>query len=121
MNRVVHFEIPADDPETSSKFYQEIFGWTFTKWEGPMPYWLIDTGSGAPGINGGMLVRRDPAQPVANTIEVNSVDEYAAKIESLGGKIVLPKMPIPGVGYLAYFSDLDGNIFGIMHNDPNAS
>ncbi len=118
MNRVVHFEIPADDPEASSKFYQEIFGW---KWEGPMPYWLIDTGGEGLGINCGMLERRHPAQPIANTIEVSSVDESAAKVESLGGKIVVPKMPIPGVGYLAYFSDLDGNIFGIMQNDPNAA
>jgi predicted enzyme related to lactoylglutathione lyase len=30
-------------------------------------------------------------------------------------------MPIPGVGWLAYFKDLDGHIFGVMQIDAGAA
>src|SRR5918993_4170444 len=59
MGRVVHFEIHAENPERAIAFYRELFGWEFTRWEGPMPYWLIRTGgAGEPGIDGGLMQRR---------------------------------------------------------------
>ena len=69
MPRVIHFEIHADNPERAVKFYTDLFGWQFTKWAGPMDYWLIVTGpDGQPGINGGLMRRHGPApvegQPV---------------------------------------------------------
>ena len=61
MARVVHFEIHVDDPERASAFYSSLFGWAITKWDGPVPYWLIVTGpDGTPGINGGMMKRMHP-------------------------------------------------------------
>lgn len=119
MNRPVHFEIPSADPQRAIAFYQSIFGWQFQKWEGPVDYWLISTGEG-PGINGGLMPRRDPAQPCVNTIEVADIDATTSTITAQGGQNVVPKMPIPGVGWLAYFKDIDGHIFGIMQNDPAA-
>jgi len=101
--RPIHFEIPAENVERAIGFYQNVFGWTFQKWDGPMPYWMIVTGKeGEPGINGGLMPRRDPAQPCVNTVGVASVDETVATVESNGGVCVVPKMPIPGVGWLAY-------------------
>lgn len=44
MARIVHFEIPADDPERAIKFYEDVFGWEVQKWEGPFDYWLVTTG-----------------------------------------------------------------------------
>jgi predicted enzyme related to lactoylglutathione lyase len=121
MNRVVHFEMHADNPEETLKFYEKVFGWKSQKWEGPEPYWLITTGDeNEPGINGGMAKRKDPAGNVYNTIQVSSVDETVTKIEENGGEIVVPRMAIPGVGYLAYFKDAEGNVSGIMHDDPSA-
>jgi uncharacterized protein len=62
-NRVVHFEIPANQPEALTKFYGEIFGWKFQKAPFPGPeYWLCDTGSNGPGINGAVMKRQDPRQ-----------------------------------------------------------
>jgi len=55
-----------------------------------------------------------------NTIEVSSVDEYIKKIEASGGKAITAKMPIPGIGYMAWCKDTEENTFGIMQNDPNA-
>ena len=121
MPRVIHFEIPADNPDRAVRFYSDVFGWQFKKWEGPMEYWLITTGAdGQPGINGGMLRRAQPGSGTVNTIDVPSVDEYVANIEKKGGQVVLPKMPIPGIGYLAYCQDPEGNTFGIMQADPSA-
>jgi len=121
MPRVVHFEIPADSPERAVKFYQEVFGWQFQKWEGPMEYWMVTTGpEGRPGINGGLLRRQQPGQGTVNTVDVESVDAAVATVEKNGGKVALPKTAIPGVGYLAYGIDPEGNIFGMMQADPNA-
>ena len=121
MNRPVHFEIPAENPERAIAFYQKVFGWTFQKWDGPMPYWLVMTGpTDQPGINGGLMPRRDPAQPCVNTMDVANVDASLATITGSGGQCVVPKMPIPGIGWLAYCKDTEGHIFGIMQNDPSA-
>ena len=118
--RPVHFEIPVDDPDRAIQFYSEIFGWKIEKWPGPTDYWLIKTGEG-PGIDGGFLRRRDPAQPCVNTIGVDNLDQTLKNVESHGGKCVVPKMPIPGIGWLAYCTDLDGHIFGLMQPDASAS
>ena len=121
MPRIIHFDIPADDPARAQKFYQELFGWTFEKWDGPMEYWIAKTGDEKqPGINGG-LAKRMPGQiGVTNTIDVDSVDEFAKKIQSKGGKVIMPKTTIPQVGYFAQCMDTEGNIFGIIQMDKNA-
>jgi len=51
---------------------------------------------------------------------VPSVDEYLKKITDKRGTIALPKMPIPGIGWLACAKDTEGNNFGIMQADANA-
>lgn len=120
MPRVVHFEISSDEPEKAIEFYKNIFGWEFQKWEGPMEYWLIMTGDKTqPGIDGG-LGRKSPDNLDNNVIDVDDVDEALKKVEANGGSIVRPKSAIPGVGWLAYFKDLDGNVFGLMKDDPDA-
>ena len=120
MPRVVHFEIHADDPERAMRFYGDVFGWTFQRFGGE-EYWLVHTGeAGAPGIDGGLMRRRDPAGAVYNTIDVPSVDEWVGRLTGAGGTLVVPKMSIPGVGWLAYFKDPEGNVHGIFQNDPAA-
>jgi predicted enzyme related to lactoylglutathione lyase len=125
-NRPVHFEIHAADPDRAAAFYAALFGWTFTKWDGPMPYWLIATGTGT-GVDGGMMPRQgsppEDGQPVnawVMTVDVASVDESLAAALEHGGTLAVPRMPIPGMGWLAYAKDPEGNIFGMMENDPAA-
>lgn len=136
MNRPVHFEIHAADPEGAARFYREVFGWEIREWTMPgveLPpenrYWLVNTGpDGTPGINGGIVVRRGAA-PVQGqavnafvvTMDVASVDESVARATANGATLALPKMPIKGVGWLAYCHDPAGNIFGMMQNDPSAA
>lgn len=129
MPRVVHFEVHAEHPDRAIRFYTELFGWQFTKQDLPMPYWLIRTGDDAqPGINGGLMGRMGGApmdgQPVnayVCTVDVESVDHYFQRAILLGGTAALPKMPIPGIGWLAYVKDTEGNILGMMQNDPTAA
>jgi predicted enzyme related to lactoylglutathione lyase len=127
MPRVVHFEIHAADTERAVNFYTTLFGWSFQKWEGPMEYWLVTTGpDDQPGINGGLVRRQgeiDGQAVIAYvcTVDVENLDSSVQTALDNGGQIALPKMPIPGMGWLAYCKDTEGNIFGMMQNDPNAN
>ena len=56
-----------------------------------------------------------------NTVDVPSVDEYVDKVTASGGKVIMPKQAIPGVGYMAYLQDTEGNTFGIMQMDQSVS
>ena len=134
MSRVVHFEIHASNPEQLITFYSSIFGWSIEPWGPPGFYWLIRTapnatgGDAPPGIDGGMLQRRGERAAEGQgvnafvcTVNVDDVVAAMARAEELGGSVALPRMPIPGVGWLAYFKDPDGNIVGVMQNDPAAA
>jgi hypothetical protein len=121
MARVVHFDISAENLERAIQFYESIFGWKFTKWEGPMAYWLISTGpQDEPGIDGGLSKREGTDAQVTNTIEVESIDQILDKIVKAGGKIIQPKGAIPGVGYFAQCTDTEGTIFGVMESYEGA-
>ena len=127
--RPVHFEIHADDPERAIAFYKSVFDWKIERWgAGDPPYWLVRTGEeGTPGIDGGLMKRMGPPpadmQPLnsfLNTSDVPDLDRFKKKVDDAGGKQVVKRMPIKGVGWLAYFKDTEGNLFGLMQADPNA-
>lgn len=136
MNRVVHFEIHAQDPGKLAAFYKQVFGWDLNKWENPGgEYWLVMTGptieegkvAGPPGINGGLLKRRgdspkggEPVNAFMCTIQVDSLDQTVAAITAAGGSVAVPKYAMPGMAWMAYCKDPDGNIFGVHQADPSA-
>src|SRR5262245_53788232 len=134
MNRVVHFEIHASDMDRAQKFYESIFGWKFMNMGGEYgEYRVIMTGPGPDeiaaggvtmenvGINGGLTKRMGPP-PAENApvfgyvciVGVENIDETIAKIESAGGTLALAKNKVPTIGWLAYYKDTEGNIFGII-------
>ena len=128
MSRVIHFEIHADNPERAVGFYTKLLGWQFSKWDGPMEYWLVNTGADPePGINGGLMKRMGPPPTPGQavnafpcTVNVDNLDTSLRLAVSLGATVAMPKMPIPGMGWLAYFHDTEGNILGMMQADPAA-
>jgi len=121
MPRVIHFDLRGEDAERAKGFYADVFGWKFDKWDGPSDYWLVTTGSDQePGINGGFMKRERAEENTVLTIGVPSADEYADKIEKSGGTIIVPKAVIPGVGYIVTCRDTEGNVFGIIEDDPQA-
>jgi predicted enzyme related to lactoylglutathione lyase len=126
MPTIVHFEIPSDDIQRSKKFYNELFGWNIEKWAGlseGMEYWLISTvdDKGNKALGGGMMKRQSPQQlGITNYFDVKSVQESSAKVEQLGGKVIMPKSPVPGMGYMAVCKDSESNGFGIFEADQTA-
>jgi len=94
MDSVVHFEIPADNPECAQKFYSAVFGWKINSMPN-MAYALLATTEVGknqmpikPGaINGGMLKRQAPVESVVITINVASIDDAAKKIAKQGGRL----------------------------------
>jgi predicted enzyme related to lactoylglutathione lyase len=122
MSRVIHFEINADEPERAVQFYTNVFGWKINRWDGPEDYWLVTTGeSSEPGIDGAIQTRTNPNMATVNTIGVDSLDQALANVQTNGGVIVQPKTVVPGVGYWAMCLDSEGNPFGMMQENPQAS
>ncbi len=127
---IVHFEIPADQPERAAKFYRELFGWEINRWqapEGSMEYWMVQTvptdAEGKPtrqGVNGGLMRRMYAGQPPVNYINVADVDEFVRKAERLGAKALGAKQPVPGMGWFAQLTDTEGNVFAIWQTDSAA-
>ena len=124
---IVHFEIPADNPEKLKQFYENVFGWKIERSPGPVEYWSITTvpvdEQGRPteiGVNGGMMKRQNPEHKLTSYILVESVDAYAKKIEDAGGKILAPKTAVPSTGYWAMFTDPDGNVLAIWEENKGA-
>jgi len=121
MDKVVYFEIPADDVERAKKFYKNVFKWAIQ----PMPemdYTMVKTTETDPetmmpkepgAINGGMPKRSATVKAPIITISVESIDDSVKKIEKGGGKIVSPKQPIGEMGFIAYFKDSEGNTLGL--------
>lgn len=119
MFRVVHFEVPTDNTTASRKFYENVFGWKFTKWEGPMDYWLITTGApGTLGIDGALGGAANEMKGTVNTVEVLDLDEAIKKTEENGGQVIMPKAEIPGVGWLVYVREPGGAVLGMIQNLP---
>ncbi len=125
MNKVVHFEVPADDLKRAQEFYTKVFGWEIKDYGLPgMEYLMVRTvdadEAGMPkeagAINGGMQKRMNPSESVVIVLNVSSVDEYLKKVEEAGGKMVMPKMQVSDMGYYARVTDTEGNVIGIWEN-----
>lgn len=123
MPRVAHFEICADDVARAVSFYQHVFGWEIRKWDGPHDYWVVITGEDAdlPGINGGILDRRDSFAGSVNLVDVPALDNALLRVVEAGGVIIHSRSTIAGVGFVAYCRDSEGNPFGLIERDDMAA
>ncbi|MFN2568797.1 MAG: VOC family protein [Candidatus Dormibacteria bacterium] len=124
MNNLYYFEIQAADPERAMRFYETVLGWAFTKQEGlPTDYWTIE----AAGIPGGLLRRPANTPPPEHgtnayvcSMQVDNFDAIATTILQNGGRVALDKFAIPGKCWQGYFTDPEGNSFGVFQPDPTA-
>ena len=121
MARITHFDIYVKDVDRASAFYKAAFDWKIERWEGPMEYWFVITGDlEKTGINGGMAIGEPLLKGGELTLEVDSFDATVEKVEKAGGDLEREKGAIPGVGWFGTVSDTEGNVFGIMEEDPEA-
>jgi predicted enzyme related to lactoylglutathione lyase len=122
-DRIVHFEIPFDDGDRATAFYQTVFGWQ-TQSIPEMEYTMAMTGPAGddgmpsePGfINGGMFQRTETLNVPMVTIGVDDIDASLEKVESSGGQTVEAKMAVGDMGFAAYFKDPEGNLVGLWQN-----
>jgi uncharacterized protein len=116
---VVHFTIPADDPERARKFYSATFGWKMS----PFPdreYTMVSTGEvdeqGMPKksgyVWGGIGKRGSHLEHPVVTINVDEITTAEKTIEKNGGTILQRKQPIGdgSMGWTGYFKDSEGNV-----------
>lgn len=121
MNGLTHFEIPVDDIDKAKEFYSNLFDWEFNYFE-EMKYLMFTTESedGKSKVGGGIFKKQNENHTVTNYITVKSLADSAEKVEELGGKIVVPKSPVPGMGWFVHFTDMDGNLLALWENDSEA-
>jgi predicted enzyme related to lactoylglutathione lyase len=123
MPNVAHFAINADDVSRAKRFYERVFGWTITAW-GPPNFYMVRTGGEAdPGVLGSIQGRRELLEGQRTigfecTIAVESIDATAKAVLANGGRTIMDKSVIVGVGTLMFFQDTEGNVFGAMQYDP---
>ncbi len=119
MPNIVFFEVPVNDVDRAKGFYSDIFAWRINCIP-EKDCCEINTNVSTGITHGGILRRVHPEQRITNYIEVPSVDEYSAKVEKLGGKVILPKKAVPAVGYFAICQDTEGNTFILWECDNQA-
>ncbi len=123
MPTIVHFDIASEDPQRAKKFYQSLFDWKMASPPGMEGYYLVGTKDleGKDSVGGGLGKRMDPSQKITCYFGVDSLEAYTAKIRELGGTVVVPKISVPGWGYMANCIDTEGNAFGLWQDDKNAA
>jgi uncharacterized protein len=122
MDKVQHFEIPADDMARAKKFYSSVFGWKIQDVPS-MEYAMADSvetdenGQPIGGTNGGILKRNTEYATVTSiTITVSDADKAIQKVISAGGTLVRKKEKFGNIGYVAYVKDTEGNVLGIWQS-----
>jgi len=121
MAKIVHFEIPADDPQRAGAFYHDVLGWEISRFGGE-PYWLVRAGEdGEPGVNGAIVTRDDLHRMPVLVAGVADIDTVLRRVDSSGGRVVQSKLPVPGVGWSAYITDQEGNTIGLFQPDASAT
>jgi predicted enzyme related to lactoylglutathione lyase len=111
---IIHFEIPANDAESLSKFYADTFGWKFEKQDvGGMEYWLIATGPRGKSVGGGMYKKNGPTDGPRNFVNVGDIDASIVTFNSNGGREIMGKQEVPGMGWTYIGVDPEGNMVGL--------
>ena len=126
MNKVAHFEIPYDDQSRAQKFYEDVFGWQIAKFP-DMDYHMATTTPSdenmkpkeVGSINGGLFPKDSTGSHPVIVIDVPSLDDHIKKIESAGGKVIMPKLQVGNFGLYARVSDTEGNVIGIWQTIGN--
>jgi len=131
MNPVVHFEMPYDNRERMTKFYESAFGWQAQMLGEDMGNYVVatttETGKSGPkkpgAINGGFFQKKPdwPAQYPSVVVAVDDIKVAQKKVRDAGGELLGEPMEIPGVGQYVSFSDTEGNRVSMLQPVPRSS
>jgi len=115
-----YFDLTVTDLDAARHFFGSVLGWKFERFPMPYEYYRIQAGPpGEPGIDGGIGATKDAPLAVGRpltqvTIPVTDLDEILRRVSASGGRIVEPKMPIPGIGWYATCAEPGGLMFGLI-------
>ncbi len=105
-----YVEFPCRDPESSKRFFAEVFGWEFTD------YGDDYTAFSQAGLDGGFYRADAASQAGAGATLVvfysDSLEETQARIRAAGGRIVRDIFGFPG-GRRFHFEEPSGNEFAV--------
>lgn len=121
MNQLTHFAINADDVPRTRRFYEQVFDWTFEAW-GPPDFYRV-AGDGRPGAAlqaRRSLVHGERTLGFECTVEVADVDAAVRAALAAGGRVLMARTTIAGVGHLVFLADPSDNVVGVMQYDPDA-
>ena len=115
--QITHVDIPSDDLGRATRFYSELFGWQMRSMPEFPNYEMFQ--SGPEDVGGGIGLRGETA-PVNPRIyvTVDSIDDALARVEGLGGSVVVEKTQVPGMGWYAAIDDSEGSEIGIWESLP---
>jgi uncharacterized protein len=125
LGSIAHFAINADDPVASRRFYEACFGWRFEPW-GPPDFFHVERADGQPPGPVGALQRRRELAPGVHllgyecTVAVADVDAVAKAAVANGGRLLMDRTTIAGVGDLVFVQDPSDNVVGAMRYDASA-
>ncbi|MGN6245546.1 MAG: VOC family protein [Motilibacteraceae bacterium] len=120
VSKIVHFELPVDDPERASAFYGAVLGWQVDQYEG-QPYWLVRGGpEDERGADGALVKRGELHRAPVLIAGVADVDAVLDAVVQHGGSVVHGKEPVVGMGWSAYLEDPEGNVLGVFQPDMGA-
>jgi predicted enzyme related to lactoylglutathione lyase len=109
-NPVTWFEVSGKDGKKLQDFYSGVFGWKVDA-DNPMQYGIVD--NQGEGIGGGISAGDGGQNQVIFYIQVDDPQAYLNKVESNGGKTIVPVTEIPGMVIFAQFADPEGNVVGM--------
>ena len=124
MNKLRHFDIHASDVRRAREFYERIFDWKFVSYPGADEFYQVRAADGE--VIGAIAGRKYNVHSrdvlgFECSISVDDVDATARKVEDAGGKTLMPKTAIRGVGWIAKFMDSEGNLFAAIRYDKGAA
>lgn len=121
-NALNWFEIPATDISRAKKFYENIFEIKMEEMEMTgMKYAMFPFAPMGGKVGGGLA--QSPMHTPGNTgsiIYLNAnpdLQNVLDRIEKAGGKITMPKTSIGQNGYMAFFTDTEGNRMALHSNN----
>lgn len=114
----VHIEIASSDPERTKKFFEDVFEWDFES----VPEMNYHTYEAPSPPHGGLMSPMENQRPgILNYLLSGDIDTDVKRIEAAGGRILQPKMEIPGVGWWASFEEPTGIVLALFETKQSAS
>ena len=116
-NQVAFFEVGGRNASGLGEFYKGLFGWNvelYGKSPAGTDFYFVEPQDG--GLPGGIMQTAGEMPPsyVMFYVGVEDLQASLKKVEELGGKTVVPPMPIPNdMGQIAVFMDPEDNVIGL--------